>query len=307
MKKTVRTILTISALVFIVSTLTLSTNTLSSYWSVSPGENYNYELTSINIIYDFPPTNYNATGITFDDGFLEEGSTVTLNITSVEEINVSYSLIADGMEENIYMDNETFNAKFYDLMILPLKFASQEVSLNDIKRGFTGIDYILAPSLENTWDIFDGFDSPIYLATIQELFSSVANILAQAQTKLNTTLDECIFDWFVNGTYSDDAQDSFFFTYNLKSAYEISTGLLLGMRTDFSISGMRDGTDLEIILQTEVNREGYTLDEFVLPNDDAFNLGDLLSGLFPGYTWIIVPIALVSLGIKISVRQNKNK
>ncbi|MHA1212523.1 MAG: choice-of-anchor S family protein [Candidatus Heimdallarchaeota archaeon] len=297
MRKKGYTTLALIAMSLTIITLPSSTLGSSQYWGVSNTESYNYDLNDVNIVYNIPPTSYNATAITFDNtSSIPEGSLVQLNITDVQSLNLTYDLISNGLVETHIITNATYEDQFYNLLLLPLRFANKEVDLSDIKRGLTGIDYILVPKAESTWETLDDYDNPVFVVLMQELFNSIAEVNVQAKAELNTTTDECLFEWYVNGTYFDDvAEMNFDFTYNLKFAYEMSTGLLLGMRVDLDISGINTGDNLVIRIQSEVEREGYTLDEFILPSGDGFNLGDIFSNLFPAFQWWIVPLTLVPI------------
>ena len=102
-------------------------------------------------------------------------------------MNITYDLKSEGLTETHFVDNTTYEDMIYDLMILPLHFANKEVTLADIKRGYTGIDYILVPYFDETWTTMDRYDNPVYVATMQEIFSTIADVRIQARTNQNTS------------------------------------------------------------------------------------------------------------------------
>lgn len=285
------------------------TSAITQYWGVEPSISYNYNLNQVNIVYDISPTNYTSTSITFNNvsSALPQGSIVQLNITDVQSLNVTYELSAVGLTESHTITNETYESQLYDLLLLPLKFANKEVTLNEIKRGFTGIDYLLVPKSAGTWETFDGYDNPLFVTLMSEIFNELADVYIEADTDINSSNKTCVFEWFVNGTYFDEVETiDFTFSYNLKIAYDMLTGLLLGMRVDLSIEGLESDDTMLIVIQSEVERENYTLGEFTLPKGDGINLDEWLSSLFPGFNWWLVPAIGITLsGISIIIRKRK--
>lgn len=285
------------------------TSSISQYWGVTPSVSYNYNLNQVNIIYNIPPVSFNSTSITFkNDSSIQQGTTIHLNVTEVQSLNVTYELSANDLTENHFIDNETYESQIYDLLLLPLKFATKEISVNDINRGFTGIDYILVPKSGNTWDTLDGYDNPLFVAVTKEIFDQFANIYIEAHTEIGQENNSCVFEWFVNGTYFDDIETiDFTFAYNLKIAYDMTTGLLLGMRVDLSFEGFKLDDSLIIVIQSEVEREDYDLANFYLPEGNGINIDDLFSSLFPGFDWWLIPIICLALyNIGITVRKRKH-
>jgi len=295
--------------IFATSFLPLGSSQASS-WGVGIGEQYLFNLNQVNITYTIPPANYSATSITFGGpggGLLEQGESFVANITTVAEENVTYQLSAGALTESWVIFNNSFQDDLFGLMTLPLKFAKQEATLEEIQRGYTGVDYFVVPKLSSTWETFDSYDNPVFVATIKSLFSSGSDLEIQALSEINATTDECLFDWYVNGTYlANDSTTLFNIYYNLKLAYELSVGVILGMRMALSIDGISDGQNYSIALSSLVERDGYKLPAFRLPNGDSINLDDLLASLFPGFYWWLLPSSLMVLIIfRISARKKK--
>jgi len=291
---------TVTYLTIVIALLTLfplfTSQALAFPWGVEAGETFVFDVNQVDIAYSIPPDNYSATGITFGGGMLEEGSTFTLNITSLSESNISYTINSGLLLESHILLNNSYQDSLFDLLTLPLKFATNDITLEEIRRGFTGVDYLLTPKLSSTWETIDSYDNPIFIATIQKLFSSGSDLGVQAVAEVNSTVDKCLFDWFVNGTYfGNDSATYFDIYYNLKFAYEMSRGLLLGMRMILTIDGMADGGNYSLAISSEVEREGYNLPDFRLPSGDFINLEDLLSNLFPGLQWFLIPGAFGAL------------
>lgn len=304
------TLVTAVILIIIMLNCTHIISTIASElaWGVSPGDTYNFDLNYIEIDYSLPPVDYNATGITFaNDSFVEQNSIITFNITNIDETLIEFDLTQNETIEN----NRRFSGNFSDelsyMLNLPLKFALKEANLSDIKRGFTGIDYLIVPTFNETWDEFDQYDNVLYLAFTEEIFASQAEIDLEGLTTISQTSDECIFDWHVNGTFLDEANGTNFqFVYSLKMAYEISTGVLLGMRVAMEIDGENNGEQTTVVIRSEVERNGYELGDFLLPTGGGADLAQLLSDLLPGFGWIIVPITFTPLLlIKIKKRERK--
>ncbi len=266
-------------------------------WGVSPGDTYDFNLNYIEIDCSLPLINYNGTGLTFaNDSFVEQNSTISFNITNIDEIQIDYNLTNNGINENNYRISSNFSNELSFLLNLPFKFISEEVNISDIKRGFTGIDYLIVPTLNETWDEFDSYDNPIYLTIIEEAYASEAEINLEGLTTISQVTDESIFDWYVNGTYVDEANGTNFqFVYSLKMAYELSTGILLGMRVSLEIEGENCCEPTSIIIHSEVERNGYSLGDFLLPSGENSDIARFLSDFLPGFGWIIVPIVFAPL------------
>lgn len=284
--------------ILIIVSCSLPITVKGATWGVAPSSTYNFDLTNVEIFLEIGESyNYSANSITFAgvENNLPEGSSVIMTVTEVDNQNLSYELASGGLTENHELSNETFEDQIKELMLLPLKFAEEDIPLDDIKRGYTGLDYIIVPTLNTTWDKFDIFDNPIYLSIMEQSYASTGNSIdLQAKTMINYTLDECIFDWYVAGNYSENNSTYFDLTYNLKAVYEISTGLLLGMRVDAFIEGTYENQAITGIIQSEVLREGYLLDPFVLPGDEP-EFSAFISGLIPGFQWFYVPIVGILL------------
>ncbi len=305
------TLATAVVLITIMLNCTQISNTLASepVWGVSPGDTFNYDLNYVEIDYSLPPVDYNATGITFaNDSFVEQNSVITFNATNINETLIEYDLINNGTTENNYRVSGNFSNELSFLLNLPLKFALKEVNLTDIKRGFTGIDYLIVPTLNEAWDEFDQYDNPLYLAFTEEIFASQAEIDLEGLTTISHVIDECVFDWHVNGTFLDETNGTNFdFIYSLKMAYEISTGMLLGMRVEMEIDGENNGEPTSVIIRSEVERNGYELGDFLLPTGGGADLAQLLSELLPGFGWIIVPIVFTPLVLIKIKKEKENK
>ena len=65
------------------------------------------------------------------------------------------------------------------------------------------------------------------------------------------------------------------------------------------------GQPIELIVQSEVVRDGYTLGDFELPSEESGE-GFNFSGLIPGFNWYLVPVAAVTLlGCSLLIRKKK--
>jgi hypothetical protein len=264
-------------------------------WGVEPTDYYSFTLSSVTVSYTVGSyVDYNENQITFGDaGFLSEGDTANMTVNSTTQDNLTYELSHDDLlEEHVYY-NGTVENQFKELMLLPLLFAQQDLNWSKINRGYTGLDYLVVPNGNYTWDIFDSFDNMIYLMLMEGFFEEPSSADLQAKTNLDYTQDTCIYDWLVNGTYIDSEENTDLdVLYWLKSAYEISTGVLFGMRTDCTITGTYDGMALDAYIESEVLREGYTLGDFILPTDEA-DFSELISGLIPGFGYLTAIISLI--------------
>lgn len=271
----------------------------SSVWGVIPDEEFEFDLNYVNISYVFGSTEYNATGIRFANAtVVEQGNTISMKVNGIEGTNITYMLTYGPLIENHYRLSNNTESELKELFRLPLKFALQEVELDEIKRGFTGIDYLIVSNGSETWQLFDNYDGPIFLAIMEEIFSSNGEVQLEAFTELNESTNECVFDWYVNGTYIDEVEeDDFLFYYNLKMAYELSSGILFGMRMDFLVNGFHGNKSMDVILKSEVVRSGYVLADFRLPTGEGIELSDIISSLFPGYRWFLLPIIIIPIFI----------
>ncbi|HUU77984.1 MAG TPA: choice-of-anchor S family protein [candidate division Zixibacteria bacterium] len=292
----------IISLILITSFIILSTKIpsaqgLESVWGVIPEEIFDYGLNYVNITYTFGTTHYNATGITFaNTSFVEQGNTIVMKINETDGTNITYELSYGPLSEINNRSSINTENELKDLFRLPLKFALEEVELDDIKRGFTGIDYPIVSNGSETWELFDNYDSALFIVLMEEVFSSNGEVDLEAITVLNYTTDECEFDWYVGGTYVKEVEeDDFVFDYNLKMAYQISTGNLLGMRMDMFIDGFHSNKSMNVILKSEVVQSGYVLGDFKLPTGEDIDLSDVISSLFPGYGWLLIPITLIPI------------
>ncbi|MFW9922343.1 MAG: choice-of-anchor S family protein [Candidatus Thorarchaeota archaeon] len=293
-KHTIHSLLALSIIFLIGSQFTFC-NGISTLWGVNPSDTFDYDLNYVNIAYSFPFENYTSTGILFDNStIIEQGNTITMNVNEVNTTTINYNLTYNSFDEKIIRSLTEIETRLSNLMQLPLKIGLREYNLTDIKRGFTGIDYTVVPNINDTWSFFETLSSPIYVLAMEEIFSSQAIVSLEALTELNFTTNDCIFEWFANGTYNDSTQNTTFdFCYNLKMAYQISTGLLLGMRTDLLINGNEENSSSSILIKSEVVKQGYSLADFKLPTGVDFNLDDWLSNILPGYLWVSVPITLI--------------
>ncbi|NHJ49675.1 MAG: hypothetical protein FK733_17930 [Asgard group archaeon] len=308
MKKTHAIALSVFALMLTLSIFAVPGESSGTSWGVAAAQGVDYNLNQININYSFPPSTYTAASITFDNGTLPFGSIISLNITSVTDSEADYQLGSGIYSEDHSITNNSFTDQIEFMLMLPLKIANEEVSLNDIKRGFTGIDHILIPTLPSTWQSFSSYADPIKLIATEEMFSTVADVDIQAKNYINATQDVCIFDWYVNGSYYDESESiDFTIYYNLKVAYEVSSGLLFGKRVVLELIGDHPDEDIHLTYSSELERSDYTLGEFLLPSDDGFNLDDLLSSLFPGFKWYIIPIVFcpLILGTRIIAKRKR--
>jgi hypothetical protein len=244
----------------------------------------------------------------FDTGFLPKESSLSMEIVTINNDTIDYSLSYNSLSESHQKQMNNFEDELLSLMLLPQKIASQEITEEEIIRGFTGIDYLLVPNWNNTWDNIAQYDNPFYLITIEEMISSGTDADVQAKVNRKSQQDYLIFDWFINATQIDsETNTNLTMIYNLKMAYQLSTGLLLGMRMNLQAEGTNNGEMIQLTMESEVEKEGYNLADFILPGEDI-NLHDFLSQFLPAFSWpvtIITIAAVVLMSYKIK-RSNKS-
>ncbi|NHJ06256.1 MAG: hypothetical protein EAX90_15625 [Candidatus Heimdallarchaeota archaeon] len=306
-KQQIISLIIISSFIILCTKIPSAQGLLDSTWGVLPEDTFDYDLNYVNITYTFGTTHYNATGITFaNTSFIEQSNTIMMNVNETDGTNITYELSHEPLSELNNRSSLNTENELKDLFRLPLRFALEEVDLDDIKRGFTGIDYLIVSNGSETWELFDNYDSVLFIVLMEEVFSSNGEVDLEALTVLNYTTDECEFDWYVGGTYIKEVdEDDFVFDYNLKMAYQISTGNLLGMRMDMFIDGFHSNKSMNVILQSEVVQSGYVLGDFKLPTGEDIDLSDVISSLFPGYGWFLIPITMFPIIYYRSIKKNQ--
>ncbi|MEA2069791.1 MAG: choice-of-anchor S family protein [Asgard group archaeon] len=276
----------------------------SASWGVEPADSLELELTSINVDYQTDIENYSANYITFGVASnVPEGDLVNFSVVNTNASSVDYQLSHDIVIENHQYNQSNFEKEMKDLMLLPIRFGQKVFDLDDLKRGFTGIDYPIVSTDNTTWEFYDNYDNPYYLGLVEKLFTENATVFLQAKYSNNESIDTAFYEWHSNGTYTDTSKNtSIDFVHKFLIAYQYSTGLLLGLRLDMDIEGIREGEDIIIILQSEVLQPGFNLDDFTLPTEHV-GLDELLTGLFPGFSLFITSFTIGTLIILYKVKK----
>jgi hypothetical protein len=269
-------------------------------FNVVVGDEFDYDVVAANQSVTVGTNSGSGSGYIVDGTDFAEGTQITTNVTAVGGV-VDYDLIAGTSVES--ESSSSIDLAFLTIfqILFPLVYLQMFAELDawnqtaaDMKPGF-----MIVPFVENDTD----WQTYIDLATdthASATTNATEPILLDAAYQ--DGLDEFYFEMYMGGTMNSNftAVTGIYFLdveieHHYQFAYQKSTGVLLGMRMAFDITGTSNGTAIDISLDGKVEKVGYNL--------PGYEIGGGWTWPFPAFGIIAAFTALGTVAVLVVKRR----
>jgi hypothetical protein len=295
MRKIVKILIPILIVSFILS----PTLTRSDY-QVIVGSSYTYNVNNAYIEATKGTNSASGNGYQLDYQPFNEGTSVVVEVTAVNPaVSVNWDISTGGETESgsSSIIGDLIGISFF--IIYPIivfdSFGNMPWStlLSSVEIG-TGL--IILPF----WDItaFTIFENMANETQIASLTTEPDFQDLQFQGNYQEVGGNMILDWYLLGSIDVTATYSIVFDveHQWKIVYDLSTGVLRGMRMTSTATGTHTGVELDIYMDYHIELQGFNLDDY------EFGPGTPV----PGFGWVVTGIALGVLAIPIIIRKLRN-
>jgi hypothetical protein len=280
--------------------LFLSVTMVKGTFDVEVGDEFDYDVIAANQSVTVGTNSGSGSGYIVDGLQFAEGTTITTNVTNVGGV-VDYDLIAGAAVESSSSSNLDLAFLTAFQLLFPLVYMQAFAELDAWNQ--TAADevpgFIIVPFIQNdtVWqDYIDLATDTHASATTNATQTMLLDAAYQDAT------DEFYFEMYFGGTLDSNftASTGIYFLdveieHHYQFAYTKSTGVLLGMRMQFDITGTSNGTDLDISLDGKVEQVGYNL--------PAYEIGGGWTWPFPAFGIIAAFTAIGTIGVLVIKRR----
>jgi hypothetical protein len=285
-------------LILLTSVIVTPTFAKSDY-QVTTGQTFKYDIHNA-FIEVTRGTNYaSGNGYMIDYQPFAAGTTITVEVTSVDPPNGVNFVIKGGGESETGV-----STVLGDLVGISI-FMSYPMWLFD---GFGNMAWNLLYSaiIKGTgliiipfWDVdyLYGFENMANPASISQLTTDPIFQGVTIQSNYEEKDGNMILDWYLIGSITATTPYSLDFEvlHQWKLVYDLTTGVLQGMRITCSAAGTHTGTELELSMDYHIELNGYKLEDYV------FGPGTPV----PGFGWAITLIILGVLAVPVIMRKSR--
>jgi len=302
-----RKIVKISILLLICS-LILSPIIVSGNYQVSIGQTYSYDIN--NAQYDVTKGVYSASGNGYQiDGhqFPNETS-IVVEVTSVDPPNdVDFEISSGGYVESSSSNllGDTLGLLIIALFPILLYDSLGNMVFNEINSSVSQGTGLLMPVF---WDIsyFDVFEELASESYISDMTTDPDFQALNFYAEYEEVGNEMIFDWYLIG--SMDVTTPYTLNYDtehqLKMVYDLSIGVLQGIRMISTATGTHSGQNLDYYMDYYAELQGYDLADFLYgPSTPTPPSTPPTSTV--GFGWIAIFLAGSILFVPIILRKMK--
>ncbi|NHK33066.1 MAG: hypothetical protein FK730_17085, partial [Asgard group archaeon] len=255
------------SLTLLICSLILSPLIVSGNYQVTIGQTFNYDVN--NAQYEVTKGIYSASGNGFQiDGhqFPNETS-ILIEVTAVDPPNdVDFDISSDGYVESWFSSpfGDALGVALTALLPILLYDSLGNMVFNDINDTVSQGTDLLMPVF---WDVsyFDFFEDLASESTLSDLSTDPDYQDLNFYAEYEEVGNEMIFDWYFIGpmlvttTYTLD----FDVEHQVKMVYDLSTGVLQGMRMISTTTGTHSGQNLDYYMDFYIELQGYDLDDFL--------------------------------------------
>ena len=277
-------------------------------FGVTIGDTFTYECIAASRSIVWGTESSDSEGFELDDHEFAVGTSVDVEVANIISDSVFYTVSKDGYVAYYGSDAVSllstirFNYGIFITMLHSYVISMEwNQTLMDEPPGMP-IDLLFIEIDSSTWtNLINIVDSMIELFST---FESTSNLVMDASYNDNGSVFSCNFH--LSGTldetytptspysqwtdYSDDVSHIFRF------AYEKNTGVLLGMHLSGSMTGTANGTNYEVSIDSQVEREDFDFTESLTP-----------TGNISGYSNLIAVTSIVTMFVITTIIRRKKK
>ncbi|NHJ32833.1 MAG: hypothetical protein FK732_08215 [Asgard group archaeon] len=303
MKKAVKIALPLLLIAFI-----FSTQAIEGPYLVTLSEVYEYDVIESDLNVTFGTNTADLDGFEIDGQFFNPGTAVLLNISNVLADEITY-YIQSGSYAEIRSTTPLDLLYMLLYMIYPIGII-HDVSVDtwnatELEENYHLGIMMIPPFIQVETDTWEG-----WIETVEEINANktifaytFTDALTVEAHYLNLTTD-FVFELYMSGQL-DEQYTSFLTTstinvtieHQFQFAYTKATGVMLGMRMEGTISGLANGTIVEMDYNYKTEQIGYDLPSYALGGP---------TWPFPGFEYLIAFSALTVIVIPILIRKRKN-
>ena len=301
MKKTVKFILP-----FLVVSLMLTSQIVKGDYEVSLGEIYVYDVNSSEQSITLGINSADSEGYNIAGNDFLPGTSVSLNITEVDPLGVDYNISAAGYSEVVTIlvvdESQLLTSLIYPFLLIDyVTLASwNQATIEGYHKEILMIPFI---SFDNsTWENWMNMADEIHNNTLfSETYEGTMTVDASC---INTT-DSFVFEFILRGDMDETVTTPGSYSvvnasllHQFQFAYDKSSGVMQGMRMEGSVTGLANGTVLEISYNYHTELQGYNLPDLSLGG---------ATWPFSGYEFLIAFGALSSITIAVLILVKRKK
>jgi len=295
------------ALPLLLIAIIFSTQTIKGDYLVTVNSVFDYDVVDSAANVTFGTNNANIQGYEINGQYFNPGNTISLNVTDVQPTSTTYNLTSGSYSE-IRSTGVLDVLYMIILMIYPVALI-EHLSVSTWNETALEEDYhagiLMVPFLsvyETTWND--------WIETVNDINAN-GTIMAETFTEAlvveaayHNTTTNFVFEFYLSGTLNEQYTHlsttsliNVTIEHQYQFAYTKATGVMLGMRMEGTISGLSNGTIVEVNYDYRAEQTGYDLPSYQLGGP---------TWPFPGFEYLIALGALGTLTtIMVLVRRRK--
>jgi hypothetical protein len=295
-------ILKVALPLFIIG-LFLSVSMAKGAFGVTVGDEYTFDIVQANQAITVGANSGSGSGYELDGQTFAEGTSIELNVTAVGA-DVEYNMTAGtAVEESSSSGMDLAFLTIFQLLfpLLYLEMFAEYDAWNQTAADMApGAMFIPFVESDLDWnDYIDLATDAHASATTNE--TQTAYLDGAYSDSTDTFVFELFFGGFLVGNFTGSNTGNFYeydveIQHHYQFAYTKSTGVMLGMRLEFDISGTSNSTAIDISLVSKVEQDGYNLPPYSLG-------GGGWTWPFPAFGIIAAFAALGTLGVLVIKRR----
>ena len=263
-------------------------------YNVTAGTTYTFDVVSSEWTIKDGSNSGTGTGFNFENTSYPAGTQFDLNVTAATTSSVSWNMTI-GSESDVGTNSGFDILGFILLLFYPIILSG----------GFGAWDQDAIEKGPTLFTLF--FVDPVGYSNmltelsndtfVESIFTEPEWTFSQIQGKFVNSSSTAEFDWYLSGQYYSSADNTDFEgVYNMKFAFDKTTGAVKGFRMYMNYDGTVAGSIMEITMVQHWEVEGYNLPAFLL----------FPSGFISGFEWLIAIPTLAVIGtIAYIVRKRK--
>lgn len=244
----------------LLSTLIVNVNFVRGDFDVLPGTTYTYEVVKSNWSLTDGPNSGTGNGLRVGGNSYPIGTHIEIEVLSTTLTSVDYQLDING-NTALNTDSDSETAKLNSFLFYPYQLYGG-VGVWDQLEIEMGPHYIFEFFFLEP-DAF-GFLFNLLNTYFDTQTPSMFWTFDQVGGNYDTDNSVVVFDWMLNTELNDTGCNIYFKgTYYAKIAFDVTTGVLQGVRMQLDYSGSYSGNPLSYDIEQLIKLTSYDLDDFL--------------------------------------------
>ena len=249
--------------------LLFSVNMTRGAFSVTVGDAYDFDVVAANQSVTVGTDSGSGSGYEVGGLQFAEGTSVNANVTAVGS-DVDYNLTAGAGTEALTSDGIDLLFSGFLQLLMPIAYIYEFCSTDYFNQTRADVSpglLMFTPFVESdfNWTVFAEMADDTHA---EATTNATQTMLADADYTEDTT--SFTFEYYLGGIMDGnftDASGIYFLDLDLEHHYQFSflkTGVMQGMRMEFSFTGTSNGTDIDVSLNWQMELAGYNLPGYAI-------------------------------------------